>query len=164
VKGATGAQGGGGSSGTSGVQGAQGAQGAAGTSGVKGATGSQGAQGAAGSTSDRRLKKNIRPLTKGLSDLLKLNPVSFEYNNLGNDRKSDEIVSYGIIAQDVMNDFPELVTTFEQKAHPNDSGPQRYYWVNSDKLQWVTINAFKEMANRVEVLERQVKLLMEKIK
>jgi hypothetical protein len=110
------------------------------------------------------LKKNIRPLNKGLTDLLKLNPVSFEYNNLGNDKKSDEVVSYGIIAQDVMNDFPELVTTFEQKAHPSDSGPQRYYWVNSDKLQWVTINAFKEMATRVEILEKQVKLLMEKIK
>jgi len=131
---------------------------------VKGSTGAQGAQGAAGSTSDRRLKKNIRPLNKGLSDLLKLNPVSFEYNNLGNDKKSDEIVSYGIIAQDVMNEFPELVTTFEQKAHPNDNGPQRYYWVNSDKLQWVTINAFKELSERVITLENQVKELMSKIK
>ena len=110
------------------------------------------------------MKKNIRPLTKGLDDLLKLNPVAFEYNVLGNNKMSDEVVSYGIVAQDVMNDFPEIVSTFEQKAHPNDSGPQRYYWVNSEKLQWVTINAFKELNERVIVLEKQVKELMEKIK
>jgi polyhydroxyalkanoate synthesis regulator phasin len=83
---------------------------------------------------------------------------------VGNDKKHDEEIAYGVIAQDIMNDFPELVTTFEQKAHPNDNGPQKYYWVNSDKLQWVTINAFKELNNRVIILEKQVKDLMDKIK
>jgi hypothetical protein len=57
-----------------------------------------------------------------------------------------------------------LVSTFEQKAHPNDKGPQKYYWVNSDKLQWVTINAFKELNDRVISLENQVKQLMDRIK
>ena len=90
--------------------------------------------------------------------------MSYEFNSVGNDKKSDDVMSYGIIAQDALNDFPELVTTFEQKAHPNDSGPQKYYWVNSDKLQWVTINAFKELNNRVITLENQVKELMDKLK
>jgi len=171
-KGATGAQGAKGAQGDKGATGAQGDKGATGAQGDKGATGAQGdkgatgAQGAAGGggTSDRRLKKNIRPLNKGLNELLKLNPVSFEYNSVGNDKKSEDVVSYGIIAQDILNEFPELVTTFEQKAHPNDKGPQKYYWVNSEKLQWVTINAFKELNDRVIVLEKQVKELMEKIK
>ena len=46
--------------------------------------------------SDKRLKENINPLKYGLEELLKINPVSYDWK-LG-DRSSD----IGVIAQEVM--------------------------------------------------------------
>ena len=102
-------------------------------------------------------------MTKGLKDLIKINPVEFEYNSTPGEPETGDLITYGIVAQDVMNTFPEIITTFEKKAHPDDSGPQKYYWLNPDKLQWVTINAFKELYARVLQLETQVKDLQSKI-
>ena len=52
--------------------------------------------------SDRRLKKNIDSVGSSLSDILKLNPVSFNWKK--NDKKS-----YGLIAQDVYRHIPDVV-------------------------------------------------------
>lgn len=54
-------------------------------------------------TSDRNLKKNIKAIKNG-SDVLKLNPVSFNWKATGEK-------SYGLIAQEVEPVIPEIVHT-----------------------------------------------------
>lgn len=54
-------------------------------------------------SSDRRLKKNIKPIS-GLENILKLQGVSFNW-------KKDEASDIGLIAQDVEKVLPELVST-----------------------------------------------------
>jgi hypothetical protein len=55
------------------------------------------------STSDLNLKENIQPLSNSIDILKKLNPVSFNW--IQNDGKS-----YGLIAQEIENILPELVS------------------------------------------------------
>jgi hypothetical protein len=60
------------------------------------------------SVSDERLKKDITPLdtTKGLAGLLKLNPSTFHWKS--EDAQQD--LQIGLIAQNVQESFPELVS------------------------------------------------------
>ena len=60
-------------------------------------------------SSDRNFKKNINGINYGLADIMKLNPVSFNWNS-----QSDSAVrSLGFIAQDVQGVLPNLITTDE---------------------------------------------------
>lgn len=54
------------------------------------------------SNSDKRLKKNIKEIKYGLKDILRLNPISFDWKN------SDE-ESIGFIAQEMREIIPEIV-------------------------------------------------------
>ncbi len=57
-------------------------------------------------SSDKTLKKNIQPLTKGVD---KLRAVSFEWRD-----KNNPGLNYGFIAQEVAKHYPELVTVSEK--------------------------------------------------
>jgi hypothetical protein len=57
------------------------------------------------SSSDETFKYNINPITYGLSTILQLKPVSFQW------KKGDEH-DLGFIAQDAVNIIPEAVDTF----------------------------------------------------
>jgi hypothetical protein len=97
-----------------------------------------------GGTSDCRLKENINPIPYGLSELTKLEPVSYNF-------KSDEskAIKYGFLAQCIQEVMPDLI-----KYHPTDL-------VDGDKVLqfekeavWASmVNAIKELKNRVELLE-----------
>ena len=66
--------------------------------------------------SDERLKDNITDISWGLSEILKLRPVSYHWKN-------DEInqgLQYGFIAQEVQDVMPELVKEFTTKDGEND--------------------------------------------
>jgi hypothetical protein len=58
-------------------------------------------------TSDRSLKKNIEDVGYGLAEVMKLNPVAFNWNFDSNGTKK----SLGFIAQDVQGIVPNLVST-----------------------------------------------------
>jgi hypothetical protein len=58
------------------------------------------------STSDRRLKKNIKNLIYGLSEVLQMQPVSFNWKN-----KNDPDTKLGLIAQDLQSLIPEVVNS-----------------------------------------------------
>lgn len=57
------------------------------------------------SVSDRRLKKNINPLPDALHKLMKLKPC--QYHFLENEESEPQ--HYGLIAQEVVEIFPEIV-------------------------------------------------------
>jgi hypothetical protein len=59
-------------------------------------------------SSDLRLKKNIQPFTDGLSSLLRINPVTYHYNELsGYDTKPEYV---GVIAQELNEVAPYMVS------------------------------------------------------
>jgi hypothetical protein len=62
-----------------------------------------------GVPSDRRLKRNVRGLRGALSKLLRLRGVSFEYNELGQERGCPTGERPGFVAQDVEEVMPQWV-------------------------------------------------------
>jgi hypothetical protein len=58
-------------------------------------------------SSDRRLKENIAPIASGLAEIIKLNPVTFEWKDK---EGRGEGTKLGLIAQDVKEVFPEVIT------------------------------------------------------
>ena len=99
-------------------------------------------------SSDKRLKKKITPLKNVLDKLMQLNGVSFEWNKLyesmGRSTYSSEI---GIIAQEVKEVFPELVTTW---------GEEEYLAVDYGRLAPVLLEGIKELNRRVEELKKLI--------
>jgi hypothetical protein len=102
--------------------------------------------------SDRRLKNIKSPFTTGLSAVMKLQPVRYEYksdNALGLANEGEHI---GFGAQDVQKVIPEAVTT----------NSQGYLMLNSDPIIWTMLNAIKEQQKEIAELKRQVRQLRAK--
>jgi len=97
--------------------------------------------------SDRRLKKNIEPLSGSLERITQLEPVSFEFI----DEKYPDGMQEGLIAQDVEKVFPEWVETSE-----NGYKGIRY----GLPLQIHLIQSMKELNNK---LQEEVDSLKEEI-
>jgi hypothetical protein len=100
-----------------------------------------------GTYSDARLKNINGDYNAGLSQILKLHPVRYEYkkeNALGI-HDSDEHV--GFVAQDVQKVIPEAVTE-------NNKG---YLMVNNDPILWTMLNAIKEQQRQISTLRAQLR-------
>jgi hypothetical protein len=116
----------------------------------------------AANVSDARTKKNRRPYTRGLADLVQLKPEAWEYNGEGftND---DGTTHYGCTAQDAQPYIPECV-------YPTPEGPvvdhTKDNWkparlpgqlsLDPAPLTFALINAVTELAARVAALEARV--------
>ena len=94
-------------------------------------------------TSDARLKKNIKPLQYGLNEVMKLNPVS--YNWIDTTLPGNKI---GLIAQDVKKLIPEVVTGDEKKETLG---------MNYSEIVPVLINSIKELNKEITDLEVLIK-------
>jgi hypothetical protein len=86
------------------------------------------------STSDNRVKENIKTIENSLNTLTQLRGVSFEWKENGKK-------SYGVIAQELEEVLPELVKDGEVKS------------VNYNGLIGVLIEAIKELKAEVEELK-----------
>ena len=106
--------------------------------------------------SDARLKKNIHGYDKGLKVIRQLNPVRFEYNeNAAVNATGSHI---GLIAQDLQQVLPELVTTKKY-----DSGLS-YLNIKSSQLVYLLINGIKEQQVVIEAQENDLKQKDKEIK
>jgi len=92
--------------------------------------------------SDIRLKKNVKPLTYGLSKINQLDPVRFDYI----EDESEDSKRIGFIAQQVQPVVPEAVTGTQDT----------YFGVSATELIPVMINAIKELSAKVTALEQQL--------
>jgi len=97
-------------------------------------------------TSDQRLKDNITPIHNALEKVLSISGNTFDWNEKSEKEGSD----VGIIAQEILEVLPEVVTT-------RDDG---YLAVRYEKLVPLLIEAIKEqqeiisnLQNRLEILE-----------
>lgn len=92
-------------------------------------------------TSDKRLKKLIKPIKKAVEIVLNLSGVSY----VRKDTKEKEI---GFIAQDVQKVLPELVS-----EHGN------YLGVNYSRIVAVLVEAVKEQQKKIEKLELLITIM-----
>ena len=104
-------------------------------------------------TSDRRVKKEIRPFNDGLQKLLLLDPVIYKFNGKGG--TIDNGIDYiGLIAQDVKKIMPELVISQFKKLNAEDTKEEEILTHDLSPVIFMFINAIKELNDRVEKLEK----------
>jgi len=98
------------------------------------------------STSDERLKDNIKPIENSLDKLQKLGGYEFEWNKLGEKYTKNKGKDVGIIAQEVEEILPEATTTRKDN----------YKAVQYDKIIPLLIESIKEQQKIIENLQGQV--------
>jgi hypothetical protein len=106
--------------------------------------------------SDERLKQDIKPFEDGLRELMNVRPVRFHYNDLSKADSNEEEV--GIIAQEIEKIFPYMVTKRNVSGEVKDL-PKNLLSFNGNALTYVMVNSIKELANKVEALEKEVSKL-----
>jgi len=102
-------------------------------------------------SSDRRLKKDIKPISNALDKILQLEGVFFKWKDNDNDEKNN----LGLIAQDVEKIFPELVSTSEITGLKS---------VQYGNLVAPLVDAIKEQQAQAEEQQKQINELKEEIK
>lgn len=98
-------------------------------------------------TSDGRTKRNVTPFKDGLTVVLALQPVAFEYNGKGD--TAEGVRSIGLIADDAERSAPYLIGTRTR------SDGLDYKTRSDGALIFVLINAVQELAKRLDTLERK---------
>jgi len=107
--------------------------------------------------SDERVKTNIQDYTTGLTEILQINPKTFDYNGkAGFDTTTGNI---GIIAQDVISIMPETINTYNAKLNEDDTEDTELFNFDSHPVQFALINAIKELNSKIEALEARIQIL-----
>lgn len=139
--------------------------------------------------SDARIKTNIQPYTKGLKEILQVNPVNYQYNGKGgvghkkvclNDNDSGKCLekdmkdivdiellsktNVGVIAQDIQTIIPETVTSHKGKINDDDKDETDILDFNAHPLTFILINAVKELNAKIDSLNQQIADLKTKVK
>ena len=103
--------------------------------------------------SDKRIKENIIPYSKGLQELLNINPVTYDYNGLGGFAKGKGGV--GIIAQEIIDILPDSVSSIKGKLNETDEEEIDILNFNGHELIYVLINAIKELKAEIDELKNK---------
>lgn len=106
-----------------------------------GGTASKPGGGSWSATSDARLKQNLKPYNDGLSQLLKITPVYYQYNNLSGYNITEQHI--GVVAQELQQVAPYMVGTFTKNN-------TEYLNVNNTAMTYMLINAVKEQQIIIE--------------
>ena len=106
--------------------------------------------------SDRRLKKNIATLDKGLTSINALRPVSFNWIEGFCDEEKDTL--YGFIAQEVKTVDPNLVQQFgaDGTVEVNGKVIEDTIRVNEKLVIPMLVKAVQELSAKVETLETRI--------
>jgi hypothetical protein len=116
------------------------------------AQGPVGGVGAYINSSDRRGKTGIIPTTKGLAEILQLQPVEFDRL----DPTTGSHAEIGFVAQDVQPVVPEAVWTAGIPLQDGSGGLESgdpTLGLSSETITAILVNAIKELNTRIAVLE-----------
>lgn len=102
--------------------------------------------------SDSRLKTVKGEYSKGLAEICQVRPVRYEYNGKGG-MVVDGKEQISIIAQELMEVFPECVSTFNGKLNETDTEETEMYNYNGHAITFALINAVKELKAEIDVLK-----------
>lgn len=119
-------------------------------------------------SSDRKLKKNIEPISdEATSFIKKLNPVKYEYNNEEvkfSNMQLPKGTNYGFIAQELKSVLPELVhESFHPAKYAKDgeliTEPVDYLAVNYVGLIPILTKAIQEQDDKIADLTQKLSVL-----
>ncbi|MES2429773.1 MAG: tail fiber domain-containing protein [Bacteroidota bacterium] len=102
--------------------------------------------------SDARLKQNIKPYNDGLQELLKINPVHFQYNSLSGYETDKEYI--GVLAQELNSVAPYMV----------QKDAKGFLKVDNSAMTYMLINAVKEQQAEIELLKKENQAIKDSIK
>ena len=105
-------------------------------------------------TSDKRTKQNINAFINGLDKIEKMNPVTFEFNGLGNTITGQ--TGLGFIAQQVEKVAPYLISKTKEKLRPNDTKSTELLHIHTMGFITLLVNAVKELSQKVKKLEQEI--------
>jgi hypothetical protein len=107
--------------------------------------------------SDARLKKGVETLTNSLEKLMKIDTVEYDWNKNLREyeflNEQDKLHTIGLIAQEVKEYFPEVVSI----------NPDGYYWVDYSKLNAVLVEAIKEQQLFIENIDKELEIIESKL-
>ena len=101
--------------------------------------------------SDRNAKKDIAPAADTWDCLKEWEIVNFRYK----DQPDDTDLNMGVIAQQVAESCPEVITVFQEAT---DDEPAKL-GVKDQQMMWMAIKALQEAQLRIETLEAEVAAL-----
>ncbi|MEM9686922.1 MAG: tail fiber domain-containing protein [Bacteroidota bacterium] len=111
--------------------------------------------------SDERLKQDINPFTDSLEQLKKVKPVWYRYNGKAGTKNTDKNV--GIIAQELREVFPYMVSTYNARLNETDQEDTELLNFNGSAMSFVMINAIKELdaisTKQDKLIKKQDKLI-----
>jgi DNA polymerase I-like protein with 3'-5' exonuclease and polymerase domains len=96
------------------------------------------------SYSDRRIKKNILPLEHCLEKITTIHGYTFQRKD-----RVDEKQFIGMIAQEIEEPFPELVSEIEENGHTIKT-------VNYPAFTSVLLECIQELKERIILLENKI--------
>lgn len=104
--------------------------------------------------SDIRTKDraSIRPYDGGLAQILQFNPVYFRYN--GKAETPTDTENVGLIADEAGEIDPRMLRKYKGRLNKSDKREVELLGLNTHDLQYMTINAFKELDERLKRLEK----------
>lgn len=103
-----------------------------------------------GTSSDRRLKKDITPMTDGLSKTMQLKPVDYVWI-------SNNTTGQGFIADELQAVIPEAVTGEPNATNPD--GSPRYQTIDTSFIVATLTNAIQEQQATIESLTARIAAL-----
>ena len=122
--------------------------------------------------SDKRLKKNVNPISGALGIIDKIDPVSYFYNtDLYPNAGFDNRLSYGFIAQDVELVIPEMVkekplilngTNARNSEMTAEREMGMFKVVNYSLMIPILTQAIKEQQEIIDALEKRIEALEKK--
>lgn len=101
-------------------------------------------------SSSRRSKKNIAISEYGLEDILKVNPVKYQYKN-----NTSGLYTIGFIAEEVSEIIPEVVSHQDEKGNIVSREQGKPVSMDYSKMNAVLVNAVKEQQAEIEMLENE---------
>jgi hypothetical protein len=116
-------------------------------------------------TSDIRLKENIKPYTRGLKEILQINPVYYSYTDAsglnGHGEPGQEI---GIIAQELQEIIPEAISAVAVHKMKDGTGIENVLQLSKADAMWFAlINAVKEQQASIVSQDNETKQLREEL-
>ena len=107
--------------------------------------------------SDRNAKKDISLAADTWNCVKEWEIVNYRYN----DQPDDADLNLGVIAQQVAESCPEVITVFQEAKEATEDAPaqEERLGVKEQQMYWMAIKALQEAIARIETLETEVSAL-----
>jgi hypothetical protein len=104
--------------------------------------------------SDRNAKKDISPAADTWDCIKEWEIVNYRYK----DQSDDADLNLGVIAQQVAESCPEVITVFQEAKEATEDAPaqEERLGVREQQMYWMAIKALQEAQVRIEALEAEM--------